>query len=66
MQWDGQERRRYSLDAIGVKIDDIADDIVELKSRVGIQNGRVTKLENWRWFIVGAFAVVGFIIKVAH
>lgn len=33
-----------------------------LNVKVGIQNGRVSKLENWKYWIMGGLAVIGIIL----
>ena len=37
-------------------------DISEIKSQVQQTNGRVDKLENWRWFITGGISILGLIV----
>lgn len=41
------------------ELKNISADIKELKNRVGIQNGRVFKLEKWQAFILGGVALLG-------
>lgn len=36
--------------------------LIEIKRQVTVTNGRVTKLEQWRWMIIGAFSIVSMII----
>lgn len=57
--WDGQERRNFDMH-------EMRTDIKEIKAMVAKTNGRVTALEIWRSFILGAFAVVmTFIFPIA-
>jgi hypothetical protein len=46
------------------KLDNIHADVLETKVKVEKQNGRVRKLENWRWYLLGAFAATLFILKI--
>jgi hypothetical protein len=39
-------------------LQDLKKDAIEIKEQVKKTNGRVTALENWRWFIIGGMAVV--------
>lgn len=40
----------------------IKDDLREIKTDVKETNGRVRKLESWRWFITGGLALISIII----
>ena len=65
MSWDGvTERRSVNLGVISVKLDNMHDDIIELKDRVKVQNGRIGKLENWRSYMLGGLALAVFIITL--
>ena len=52
---------REYLDA---KLDPMATDIRELKDRVGAQNGRIGRLENWRSWITGGVAFMSILTAV--
>lgn len=45
-------------------------EIKETLSRIEIQtektNGRVTSLENWRWFIAGGLVIIGFAVPLFY
>ena len=41
------------------KIDNIHEDVIDIKKDVKAQNSRVRALENWRYYILGAMAAVG-------
>ena len=62
-----EERRYDSLKLLefmavsGEKLETIHSDIIELKQRVAIQNGRIFKLEKWQSFVFGACAVLGVV-----
>lgn len=43
---------------------ELKDDLQEIKNQTKMTNGRVNKLENWRNFIVGAIAVITFLIPI--
>lgn len=51
---------------LGDKIDEHHDDLVktleELNRKVGIQNGRVSKLEGWRGMLIGGGVVLSLIV----
>ena len=38
---------------------EIRVDLVEVKTQVSSQDGRLRTLENWRWFVLGVAAVFG-------
>ena len=64
MVWDGNERRDFNWREV---TDHMAETNIKLKSlidKVSIQNGRVSKLENWRWFVMGVCAVITLLISV--
>ncbi len=69
----GQMEERRNCDAKFIsfmataeeKLSSIHNDIIELKGRVGIQNGRIFKLEKWQAFIFGGCALMGVIMTVA-
>ena len=42
----------------------ITGQLKQLNEKVKIQNGRIGKLENWRWFVLGGCAVVIFILEI--
>lgn len=39
------------------------DEIRAMKEQLKLQNGRVNKLEKWQWSLLGAGAVVMFIVE---
>jgi hypothetical protein len=47
------------------KIDDIHEDVGDIKKDIKKQNGRISKLENWRAYVLGIGAVLAVIISVA-
>jgi hypothetical protein len=53
--------RRQGYGVIEEKLKNIHEDILELNNKVGIQNGRIFKLEKWQAFILGGTALVGVI-----
>lgn len=70
-KWDGQERRNINWDEIishmamvNEKLSWINVAIQELTKKVGIQNGRVGKLEQWKAYVLGCAAVSGFVLGV--
>lgn len=75
--WEMTEELRVSyevkelLQDIGVKIDKLTDalatkaavaDIAALGVRLDLQDGRLEKLETWRWKITGALSLVALFI----
>lgn len=57
-----------SIDLVGTPVEGtVSKQLRELNEKVKIQNGRIGKLENWRWFVVGCTAVaviaIGLFIK---
>lgn len=60
VEWDGKDRRNFNME-------EMKSDIKEIKAMVAKTNGRVTALEIWRSFILGAFAVVmTFILPISY
>lgn len=64
-----EERRAASIEAVLITLGEIknsatgtAKDVSDLKERVGIQNGRVGKIEKWQSFIQGALAIIGIVV----
>lgn len=47
------------------KLDGIHSDIVALNAKVGIQNGRIFKLEKWQSFVFGGCAFMGVLMTLA-
>lgn len=37
-------------------------DLTEIKAQTKLTNGRVSKLENWRWFITGATTMITIVV----
>lgn len=67
--WNGEERRSIRWDdivshmaTVNQKLDAISKDIGDLNTKVGIQNGRVRKLEDWKLTVVGVGAGVGAVV----
>lgn len=52
------KKQRASLAVVVSKLEQIHDDLVEVKKAVKEQNGRVRKLENWRSWIMGAVCII--------
>ncbi len=46
-------------------LEQISKDVALIHVKVGIQNGRVGKLENWQSWMYGGFAMVGFLFSMA-
>ena len=46
------------------KLNRMHDDINEVKISVGIQNGRVSKLEQWRSYFTGGLGVIVFLLAI--
>lgn len=61
------ESRTYRGE-LKIHIENIHKTMAELNDKVKIQNGRIGKLENWRWFVLGCSAVIvillQFVIKI--
>ncbi len=59
-----QNDNTYSMKEM---VEIIMDDVKEIKDDMKTQNGRIRKLENWRWYLVGIFsgsmALVGTWLK---
>ena len=53
------EERRQGYSVLEEKLKNIHEDIVDLNNKVGIQNGRIYKLEKWQAFILGGVALIG-------
>lgn len=66
-----EERRQgYTELAVGIeklltRQESIHSNIIELKEKVKIQNGRIGKLENWRSYMLGALAIISIGMPVA-
>jgi len=45
-------------------VDDIRENVKDIKKHVKEQNGRVCKLENWRWYVMGFVAAVAVALKI--
>lgn len=43
-------------------IKDIKIDVSEIKVQTKITNGRVSALENWRWFMIGGLTIISALI----
>ena len=69
----GIDRNEYRADQRDLRADfrlalhealvPIAEELRALKEQVKIQNGRVSRLENWRWTMIGAGAVIYFAVE---
>jgi hypothetical protein len=64
-----QERRENTLENILLKIGHIEEigtqnheSLIALNQKVAIQNGRVGVLENWKAYMLGAIAVLSFLV----
>lgn len=60
-----EERRTNSMEVVLVSLGkleqsttDIKETVLSLKDKVGIQNGRVGKIERWQAFIQGGVAIL--------
>lgn len=74
MTWNGEENRKVDwnktlwrevTDHMAVTnevLKKFHTTIAELTVKVGMQNGRISKLENRNWFIAGGCAVIAFVI----
>lgn len=59
------DRRSSSIEAVLVSLGKLEEasgtikaTVIDLNTRVGIQNGKVAKLEKWQSFIQGAIAIL--------
>lgn len=59
---DVQELKRVQNEHVKI-VAPIPKSIDALNIKVGIQNGRVTKLEHWRIYLTGIFAAAIFFLK---
>lgn len=41
---------------------DTKNSLIRIETQVRTTNGRVSRLENWRWFISGGLAVIALIL----
>lgn len=65
MTWDGiTERRDVSWREVTDHMEKTNVVLGELVDKVGKQNGRIAKLENWRSYMLGGIAVIVFIIGI--
>jgi hypothetical protein len=62
--WDGEDRRSVNWREITDHMATTNIILSQLVEKVGKQNGRILKLENWRWFVIGACAVVTVLIDI--
>ena len=53
------DERRAGYGVIEERLKNIHEDILSLNIKVGIQNGRIFKLEKWQAFILGGTALLG-------
>lgn len=60
---DIKELRREFRPAIDLSLAPLVTEVAALKDHVRAQNGRVTKLEQWRWTLLGGAAVVAWVIS---
>lgn len=60
---DMRDMRVFIRSAVHEGLEPIAKEITALKVAVQIQNGRVSKLEQWRWALLGAGAVLFWLIE---
>lgn len=63
------ERRTHTIDNVLISIGEVKqisdythNEVRDLVVKVGIQNGRVTKLENWHTFMRGAISILVLLI----
>ncbi len=47
-----------------ITLHNIAESLTSLNLKVGIQNGRITKLENWKAYVLGGIGGVGGIFGI--
>jgi len=52
------------LGELSAKIDQWGRDIKDVKESIKWQNGRVRKLEGWRWFLVGCWSATTGLVYV--
>lgn len=53
---------KISIDVLAEIMQEIKEDVKEIKAQTQKTNGRVNALEIWRGFITGGLAVISFII----
>ena len=59
------EKQFGGTDLAGTPVEgDVTKQLRELNDKVKIQNGRIGKLENWRWFVLGCTAVIVILINL--
>ena len=58
----GNNNDEYSNREIDTMFGELQSDVKEILAQVRRTNGRVSSLENWRWFITGGVAVISIII----
>lgn len=52
----------YSKRELDTHFDSVHIKLDEIKAQVVKTNGRVTVLEQWRWFITGGLAILSFLV----
>lgn len=52
----------YSNREIDEKFGEVKSLLLEIRDQTKKTNGRVSRLENWRWMIAGGMAVICFIV----
>jgi hypothetical protein len=52
----------YSTGELKQLFNGIKEDLGEIKDQTKKTNGRVSALENWRWFITGGLVIIGSLL----
>lgn len=60
---DNTTKIMVMLTRIETKQEGMHEDVIETRIDVKKQNGRIRKLENWRYMILGAFGLAIFVVK---
>lgn len=62
--WNGEERRNVDWREVTDHMATVNVTLQQLVEKVGKQNGRIAKLENWRWFVLGGCAVIVGLVDI--